>query len=38
MFGDMSLRRIFRPNGQDGRGMQHVWGEERCIQGFGGET
>jgi hypothetical protein len=38
VFGDMSLRRIFRPNGQDGRGMQHIWGEERSIQGFGGET
>jgi len=20
------------------QGMQHIWGEERCIQGFGGET
>jgi hypothetical protein len=22
----------------DGQDMLHVWGEERCIQGFSGET
>jgi hypothetical protein len=29
-----------RPNQEecDGWGMWQVWGQERCIQGFGGET
>ena len=29
---------IFSTQYKNRRGMLHAWGEERCIQGFGGET
>jgi hypothetical protein len=34
VFGDLSLRRISRPNGQDGWGMYHVWGRGEVHTGF----
>ena len=37
-FNDLYCSPNIFPEEWDRRSMQHVWGEERCIQDFGGET
>jgi hypothetical protein len=38
LYSSPNIFRLIKSRRRDGRGMWHVWGRERCIQDFGGET
>jgi hypothetical protein len=38
LYSSLNIIRVIKSRRQDGQDMWHVWGEERCIQGFSGET
>ena len=38
LFQILNILRVIKYKKLDGRGLQHEWGEERCIELFGGEV
>jgi TPP-dependent pyruvate/acetoin dehydrogenase alpha subunit len=38
LYSALNVIRVIKSRRMRWAGMQHVWGEDRCIQGFGGKT